>query len=262
MKYGNKHPSVQQLNDNIAEMKKGLDGKPLSNLAALGTASVKIIEQAQLPLLPTGTSKKITFALAIVMGPFLGIMLAFVFEYMNQTFISPNDIERHLQVPNLGSISKKAFGIRTSLIDEKKTRGAFSRSFQILAEQIFLLMQDGGLQTIMITSVLPKEGVTTTIANIGAFLAKRLKYRVLIIDANLRTPAQHKMFKLEKKSKNKKRGLADLLEGKASFKDIAHTITDNLTVLPAGLKLRRSFMSNWLLWDFPRKVCEGISKKI
>ena len=44
-------------------------------------AANKVIEQANVPLKPTGPSRKVIALLALVMAAFLSIMLAFIFEY-------------------------------------------------------------------------------------------------------------------------------------------------------------------------------------
>ena len=42
------------------------------------------------------------------MSIFLAVMLAFVFEYTDQTFKSPGDVERGLGIPFLGGVLKNA----------------------------------------------------------------------------------------------------------------------------------------------------------
>jgi len=215
LKYGKKHLSVIQMRDNIEKMKKGLNGKPLSNIEAIGPASVKIIEQAQIPLKPAGTSKYLTIILALVMSLFLGVMLAFMLEYIDQTFKSPQDIEAFLNIPFLGSIPRK-----------KKLR---KESLHNLSSQIYLLMKDKNLKSLLLTSALPKEGTTTIVANLAKHLSQKQGHKVLIIDANLRNPSMHKAFKISDKS-----GLADVLEGRTSFERAVQDIGSNLNVLTAG----------------------------
>ncbi|MDD5348334.1 MAG: lipopolysaccharide biosynthesis protein, partial [Candidatus Omnitrophica bacterium] len=67
LKYGEKHPSSIQLQDSIDAMIKNLNGQPLPDVEAIGPASVKIVEQASLPLQPAGIPKVLTFILGIFM---------------------------------------------------------------------------------------------------------------------------------------------------------------------------------------------------
>jgi uncharacterized protein involved in exopolysaccharide biosynthesis len=108
LKYGEKHPTAVQLKENIEKMSKNLNGAPLPDVEAIGSASVKIIEQASIPRYPAGLPKPVILILAIIMSVFLGVMLAFACEYLDQTFKSPREVESFLGIPYLGAIPKNA----------------------------------------------------------------------------------------------------------------------------------------------------------
>lgn len=232
LKYGYKHPSVKQLLDNIQVMKETLHGRPLPDLSALGTASVKIIEQANRPLEAAGTPEILTLILALVMGPFLGIMLAFVFEYMDHTCKTPADVESGLGLTFLGSIPKKRFR-SSALIANKRTLGksSFVRAMQKVADQMYLLITDGELKSVLISSALSGEGTSTVIANIAHIFATKHQKAVLVIDANLRAADLHKKLRVPA---SHKLGLTDVIEGRAPFEDAVYTSGKNLTILPSG----------------------------
>ena len=214
MKYGDKNLAVIQLRDNIAQMEKSLNGQPLPNIEAIGPASVKIVEQAIPPLKPAGLPKLVMLILAFFMSIFLGLMLAFGFDYMDQTFKAPEDIERYLNVALLGSIPKK--------------KGQ-ADALHHIGDQIFFEIKDRGLKSLILTAALPKEGVTTVTANIAKHIAERSGRRTLVIDANLRNPAIHKAMNVSNSA-----GLVDVLEGKLSFEKAVMDINDKLSVLTAG----------------------------
>lgn len=213
LKYGEKHLSVKQLEDSIEKMIKSLNGETLPDIEAIGPASVKIIEQASVPMKPTGVPKSLTFLLAFFMSVFLGVMLAFMFEYMDQTFRTPQDIERYLSMPFLGAVPKNA-----SL-----------SAYDNLADQVYLLLKDRHLKSILITAALPKEGVTTIIANLGKNLASKKHHKVLVVDANLRNPTLHTTLQAHNDI-----GLADILEGKLNFEKSIKDYGNGLTLLCAG----------------------------
>lgn len=213
MKYGDKNLAVTQLKDNIAKMEQSLNGQTLPNIEAIGPASVKILEQAIPPMNPSGQPKSLMLILAVFMSVFLGVMLAFAFEYMDQSFKSPQDVENLLGMPLLGSIPRKAS----------------PRSYEFIADQLCFELRDRNLRSLMMASALPKEGVTTAIANLARAIANKCRPKVLIIDANLRKPAMHQFFKI---SNNE--GLAGVLQGRASLENAAHNTGDNLFILTAG----------------------------
>lgn len=213
LKYGEKHLAVKQLKDSIEKLNETLGGETLPDIEAIGPASVKIIEQANVPMKPSGVPENLTFLLAFFMSIFLGVMLAFTFEYLDQTFRAPQDIERYLNIPFLGDIPKKA-----SL-----------SAYDNLADQVYLLLKDKRLKTILLTAALPKEGVTTIIAHLGKTLTLKKRHKVLLIDANLRNPSLHTALKSHNDI-----GLCDILEGRLNFEKSVKDIGSGLTLLCAG----------------------------
>jgi len=213
LKYGEKHPTAMQLKDSIEKMQKSLNGQPLPDTEAIGPASVKIVEQADVPMRPSGLPKMTILLLAVVMSIFLGVMLAFVCEYIDPTFKSREDIERFLNLPFLGSIYQESH----------------SEYYRNLAHQIYLLMKDKKLKTILFSSALSQEGVTMAVKNLGLNLLDLVGNKVLIIDANLRDPALHKILKLSDGP-----GLTDVLEGKITLDKAIQKADSNLSVLTSG----------------------------
>ncbi len=228
LKYGRKHPTVNLIEESIEGLQKTLSGEPIGDVEAIGPASVKIIEQAYVALEPTGTSKVLTFALAFVMSIFLGVMLAFVFEYTDQTLKSPQDIERTLGLPFIGSITRKKLFNRT-LIKFDKRLSDYGRSYQIVSDQLYMLIKDKGLKSILVTSTLKEENNSVVIANLGKYISEMLRHKTLIIDANLRTRSMGRLFKIEKEP-----GLIDFLDGKASLEEITKKLDKHLSVIASG----------------------------
>lgn len=215
MKYGDKHPSVIQLQDNITELAKTLHGQPVSILDALGTASSKVVEQADVPIEPTGIKKPLLFILGCIMSIFLAVMLAFVFEYMDHTIKTPQEIETFLGLPFLGGIPRN--------------RRLRSQAMETLADQIYLIMKDKNLKSLMVTRVDTTASSAPMVANLGRALAGKSSQRVLLIDADLRDPRFQKELRLPGGP-----GLAEILEGKTNFEACVKTKGQGLAVLTAG----------------------------
>jgi len=213
MKYGDKNLAVIQLRDNIAQMEKSLTGQVLPNIEAIGPASVKIVEQATPPMKPTGLPKPLMLILAFFMSIFLGIMLAFGYDYMDQTFKSPQEIETVLGMPFLGAIPRKPK----------------PHDYEHISDQLCFELKDRKLKSLMIVASYPKEGITTAIANLARSISNKCRPKVLVIDANLRKPAVHTAFKIANKA-----GLVDVLEGTVSFNEAVNNVTANLAVLTSG----------------------------
>lgn len=229
LKYAERHPTVNLLETSIKSLKKTLSGAPVDAIKAIGPASVKIIEQAVVPLEASGTSKMLTFLLAVVMSGFLAVMLSFVFEYTDQTLKSVQEVERFLNLPIVGTIPRRGFGQRL-LIRNAKNKSLYGRHYQNLSDQLYLLSKDKKIKSILFTSAGPKEGAAAIVANVGKYLADKAGHRVLLIDADFRNPILNKLLNVDKNVP----GLAHVLEGKTPSKDPVQKISENLHIIAAG----------------------------
>jgi protein-tyrosine kinase len=102
-------------------------------------------------------------------------------------------------------------------------------SLRSLRTQLVLRWFERGYKAIAVSSASEPDGSSSLAANL-AVVFSQLGERTLLIDANLRDPSQHKLFKL-----NNHHGLSDILVGRAST-DVVVRIPSllNLTVLTAG----------------------------
>src|SRR5262245_34904329 len=78
--------------------------------------------------------------------------------------------------------------------------------YRRLAAAVHEMQQNNGLKVVMISSALPREGKTLTVANLALTLSESYHRRVLAIDADLRRPRLHELFGMSKAP-----GLADVL---------------------------------------------------
>jgi len=86
------------------------------------------------------------------------------------------------------------------------------------------------IKTILFSSPSEGEGNSTVLLNFAITLASEGE-KVLLVDANLRNPALHDIFTLDKEV-----GLTELLTGENTLKDvIKKTALDNLAVITSGI---------------------------
>lgn len=86
-------------------------------------------------------------------------------------------------------------GKMTQLVTELDPRSVVSEAYRILNTNLSFKNIDGKFKFIAVTSSLPGEGKSTTAANLAVTLAQGGK-RVILVDADLRKPTQHKIFGL------------------------------------------------------------------
>jgi len=126
----------------------------------------------------------------------------------------------------------KNIALKKLVIGKKRTHSAYLRSYQNLAEQVVVSMKGNEQKSALIVSALPKAGNSLITANLGRYLADNAEHKVLLIDANLRKPALHKIFKLRGYF-----GLVDVLKGTLNFDESIQRVSEKLAILPCGKAL-------------------------
>ena len=101
--------------------------------------------------------------------------------------------------------------------------------YRRLAAVLHDAQSNSGLRVIMVASAMPGEGKTLTATNVALTLSDSYRRRVLLIDADLRKPALHEIFRLNTTS-----GLIDGLESPNEVKLVLRQVSSTLSVLPAG----------------------------
>jgi capsular exopolysaccharide synthesis family protein len=90
--------------------------------------------------------------------------------------------------------------------------------------------ESGPLRAVAVTSPSSGDGKSVTAANLALTMAQEYQRRVILIDADLRDPAVHALFAIERGP-----GLSEVLTGEASLDDaLVHLPDFRLTLLPAG----------------------------
>lgn len=66
--------------------------------------NIKVIEAVELPENPVSPNKKMNIAIAFLLGLMVGVGLAFLLEFLDNTFKNKDQLEREFQIPVIGSI--------------------------------------------------------------------------------------------------------------------------------------------------------------
>lgn len=116
-----------------------------------------------------------------------------------------------------------------SLLSLSKPKSAVAEAYRTLRTNIQFANVDEVVKKILVTSAGPGEGKSSTVANLGAVLAQAGK-SVLIIDADLRNPSQHKIW-----NRMNINGLSTTLVNDIhTLSYVIETDQENLSVLFAG----------------------------
>ena len=201
---------------------------------------VTVLDPATIPEIPVSPKVVMNLSLGLLVGLGLGIAVVFVIAYTNLRVRTPEDLKKYGFIP-LTSIARIVTnGSGNGLLKDRKPfdihlvayHNPFSpvaESFRHLRTNVQYAQLDKPLKTILVTSPNPKEGKSTTAANLAVTFAQT-EQRVLLVDADMRRPTIHSLFGLKKDP-----GLTDLLFGSATLEEVTKQgVLDNLWIINAG----------------------------
>ena len=184
-----------------------------------------IWEKAEAPSSPSSPKVLLNMVLGVVVGLIIGIGLAFLIEYLDTSIKTMEDVENLLGVPVLAVVPK---GIR--LLHKNSPDIPDAEAYRILRTNIEFNRKSPDANTISMVSGGPGEGKSTTLANL-AYTCAQGGYSVLIVDADLRRPTQHKVFEISNAV-----GLTNYLTTNMALEEvILPSGIENLSIIPSGI---------------------------
>jgi exopolysaccharide transport family protein len=227
--------------DTNKELYKGLlqRMKEAGVSAGITASNIQVVDQAEMPTSPYKPNKRLNLLLAAVVGLFLGVGLAFFFEYLDNTIKTPEDVEQLIRLPSFGMVPEISNGRRrrlekgasypVELITYGHPKSMLSEAYRNIRTSILLSFSEKPPKKIAITSPNPSEGKTTTVINTAIALSQT-GAQVLIIDADLRKPRIHKIFNHENGL-----GLSNFLSGHGDLESVVKkSEVPNLFYIPSG----------------------------
>jgi capsular exopolysaccharide synthesis family protein len=227
--------------DTNKELYKGLlqRMKEAGVSAGLTVSNIQVVDQAEIPTRPYKPNRQLNLLLAAVVGLFLGVGLAFFFEYLDNTVKTPEDVEQLIRLPSFGMVPEisyerkrrleKGASYPVELITHGHPKSMLSEAYRNIRTSILLSFSEKPPKKIVITSPNPSEGKTTTVINTAVALSQT-GAKVLIIDGDMRHPRIHKIFNQENGA-----GLSNFLSGNAPLDSIIkQTQVPNLYYIPCG----------------------------
>lgn len=223
-----------------------------ARLKGLRTSNIRIVDRARVPVRPSSPNKRRNLVLALLLGLGGGVALAFLFDFLDNSVKTSEDVERYAGLPTLGVVPRfslegtdKAYtytkrlkekaepprleagteagagdGLATvtpgtvgpapfvaaveragrpgsiELVPHFFPNSRLAESYRSIRTALLLSSADNPVKTIAVTSAMPGEGKSVSVANLAITLAQSDK-TVLIVDADLRRPRQHRLFKVK-----------------------------------------------------------------
>ena len=111
--------------DTNRELYKGLlqRMKETGISAGITASNIQIVDEAELPIGPYKPDKRRNLALALIVGLFLGVGLAFFFEYLDNSVKTSEDVEQSIRLPFFGLVPEVSY--------ERRRRAAKGTSWPV-----------------------------------------------------------------------------------------------------------------------------------
>ena len=197
-----------------------------------GSLDIQVIDPAQLSADPSHPNKPAVLGIALLLGLLVGGGLAYLRDSMDDRLHSAEEAGEGLGLKLLGVIPQMPTGISPTVAAKKialDPAGEVADAYRAVRTALAFGDANSRSRTILVTAPAAGDGKTTSAANIAIAIAQTGK-RVLLLDADLRNPAQHAIFNVRDRV-----GLATLLGGQGTLDQVIQpTGIDSLDILPCG----------------------------
>lgn len=190
---------------------------------------VSLVAPAETSSTPVSPNPVRNIALGVVLGLLVGLGLALLRHLMDTTVRSTDDVEEITEDPIIGAVHFDPRAGKEPLIVETDPTSPRSEAFRSLRTNLMFVNATTHPRTIALTSSIPGEGKSTTIANLALTLAQSGS-RVCLIEGDLRRPRLLDYLGLEGAA-----GITDVLIDRATLDDVVQPYGEHgLDIIGAG----------------------------
>jgi succinoglycan biosynthesis transport protein ExoP len=190
---------------------------------------IEVVDMAQPSSHTVSPRVKFIGAIAGLVGLVVGLGMAFMAEYFEKTYRSPEEAREALGVPLLGIIPSIKDQQPGEFSVMESPMSAEAESFRTLVTNIEFSSAESSHKALLITSSGADEGKSFVTANLAVAMAQT-KERVVIVDCDMRKAMQHSIFGVDNE-----KGLANLLVGNVDVESVIRdTDVPNLKLISCG----------------------------
>jgi capsular exopolysaccharide synthesis family protein len=193
---------------------------------------VVVVQEAAPPGAPYAPNVRLYTLLALMAGLCIGVGAVFLLEYLDNTTKVDTPYNELVGAPLMTTLpivpSMSKLPHQLFILDQPMSPE--SEAIRLLRANVEFAIASSEINTLAVTSAGPGEGKSTVTANLAVAMAQA-GYSVVVIDADMRRPAQHEAFDL-----SNERGLSTLLaRPDLDWNTVARSNADlKLKVITAG----------------------------
>ena len=201
--------------------------KEIGVAGGIESNNVAVVDAAKLPDRPSSPRLLVNLLLSMLAGGLIGAAIVGVFEQIDDGVADPTDLEEKLGLPVLGVAPRMKAEDPLKALQDPKSK--LVEAYLALQANLELSTAQGTPKSLSVISTRPREGKSTTSIALAQSLA-RGRRRVVLVDADLRSPSIHSAFGLANTD-----GVSNFLAGADDLDAILHpTVHDGLFVMTAG----------------------------
>ena len=226
-------------------MRKKLEEARIGEASKIG--KIRIIDKAISNRYPISPNKLFNLIIGVILGLSLGIGFIILRELFDNTIKTIEQLDRRglsilAIIPaidtHMNKANKKVYlksnrnveKLQNRLITHEDPKSPISEAYRGLRTSLTYYNTKKECKVILVSSVGPSEGKTTTIANLAITYAN-LGKKTLLIDSDLRKPIVHNIFNIDKTP-----GLTSFLCSDIKFQEVVKkTDIDNLDIVTSGV---------------------------
>jgi len=200
--------------------------KEIGVAGGVGVNNISIVDPALVPDKPSSPHFMLNLLIATALGMAIGAGLALLLDQADETISDPRELEK-LGLPLLGTIPKSLEEDPVSELNDPKS--SLVDAYLSVQTRLAFTTEHGVPRTLTITSTRPGEGKSITAHALARSLI-RTGRRVVIVDADMRSPSQQELFGLKNEH-----GLSNFLSGTDDIASLLQTQPETgLMLLSSG----------------------------
>lgn len=192
--------------------------------------TVKPLQAANLPTSPVSPRTTVNLALGLLLGLAVGVGSAVLLETLDTRIKTVESLQKHFDHPILAAIGYDSEAAKKPLVTQIGPHSQRAESFRQLRTNLQFIDIDHRPRSLVVASAIPREGKSTTAANLAITVAQAGQ-PVILVEGDLRRPKIADYLGVEGNA-----GLTDVLIGRAALDDVLQPFggTGHLQVLPSG----------------------------